>query len=246
MRTSLPPQCGGVPLIGWDWDAVDGEQVANGTTWIDFVEVTGEFDGTTMTVTAVAPIAFDDEPAARYDNLDRFKAPCPEPAGGWLAEGADAPTIGHPPFEQIQAYLDAEPDAGTAWIDQSISANPEANDNRQMIIVVSFAGDPAALPAHETALRAIWPGALCVTTAPVSSRTLRATVAEITAMIGDRGVMTLPGGVELHMLGWSQDGDLQTGTIPFEVEWVPPGAQAYFDEIYGPGVVVLNAQLMPI
>jgi hypothetical protein len=31
--TSLPPQCGGPSVVGWDWDAVDGEKTMSGTTW---------------------------------------------------------------------------------------------------------------------------------------------------------------------------------------------------------------------
>lgn len=47
---SLPPQCGGLPPIGWDWAPVDGEEDASGTTWGEYT-VTGRYDGTTRTVT---------------------------------------------------------------------------------------------------------------------------------------------------------------------------------------------------
>ena len=30
---SLPPQCEGIDLVGWDWSAVDDEESASGTTW---------------------------------------------------------------------------------------------------------------------------------------------------------------------------------------------------------------------
>lgn len=48
---SLPPQGGDVPLDGWDWAAVDGEESLNGTTWGGPWEVVGTWDGTTLTVT---------------------------------------------------------------------------------------------------------------------------------------------------------------------------------------------------
>ncbi|MEQ1703332.1 MAG: hypothetical protein ABMA25_24760, partial [Ilumatobacteraceae bacterium] len=48
---SLPPQGGEVPLSGWDWDQVIGEESLNGTTWGGPWEVTGTWDGTTFTVT---------------------------------------------------------------------------------------------------------------------------------------------------------------------------------------------------
>jgi hypothetical protein len=49
-QDSYPPQCGGVPLPNWDWDAVDDEESANGTTWGAYT-VVGTFDGTSLTLT---------------------------------------------------------------------------------------------------------------------------------------------------------------------------------------------------
>ncbi|MGH2591791.1 MAG: hypothetical protein ACRDGW_13485, partial [Actinomycetota bacterium] len=46
---SYPPQCGGVPIANWDWDLVDGEESASGTTWGNF-HVVGNYDGSTFTV----------------------------------------------------------------------------------------------------------------------------------------------------------------------------------------------------
>lgn len=46
-----PPQCSGVPIESWDWDAVDGEESAEGKTWGAYA-VTGTFDGERITVTA--------------------------------------------------------------------------------------------------------------------------------------------------------------------------------------------------
>jgi hypothetical protein len=47
---SLPPQCSGIPLLGWDWAQVDGEESANGSTWGEYA-VTGRWDGSALTVT---------------------------------------------------------------------------------------------------------------------------------------------------------------------------------------------------
>ncbi|MGH2759488.1 MAG: hypothetical protein ACRDKJ_07970, partial [Actinomycetota bacterium] len=47
---SYPPQCGGPPIVGWDWNDVDGEESAGGTTWtIAYVE--GTYDGERFTLT---------------------------------------------------------------------------------------------------------------------------------------------------------------------------------------------------
>jgi hypothetical protein len=47
---SYPPQCDGPAIIGWDWDAVDGEETASGVTWVDAVLI-GTWDGEHFTVT---------------------------------------------------------------------------------------------------------------------------------------------------------------------------------------------------
>jgi hypothetical protein len=44
VEDSLPPQCGGLPVVGWDWDTVEGEERVGDTTWGEW-HVTGTFDG---------------------------------------------------------------------------------------------------------------------------------------------------------------------------------------------------------
>ncbi|MEN9645199.1 MAG: hypothetical protein RL238_1868 [Actinomycetota bacterium] len=61
---SLPPQGGSLPLAGFDWDMVEGEQTVNGVTWLEqSVGVTGTFDGTTFTLTEpiATPFTFTDD-----------------------------------------------------------------------------------------------------------------------------------------------------------------------------------------
>ncbi|HYH27379.1 MAG TPA: hypothetical protein VEA19_01225 [Actinomycetota bacterium] len=47
---SDPPQCSGVPITNWDWDAVEGEQEAGGTRYGEY-RVSGVIEGGTFTVT---------------------------------------------------------------------------------------------------------------------------------------------------------------------------------------------------
>jgi len=63
---SAPPQCGGLPLVGWDWSAIDGWEQSASTRWGSYA-VQGTFDGETFRVTA-DPISL-----ALYD-----AAPIPE------------------------------------------------------------------------------------------------------------------------------------------------------------------------
>ncbi|WP_345750304.1 hypothetical protein [Microbacterium rhizophilus] len=51
MLLSNPPQCRGVPLDGWNWDAVEGEETAADSTFGSYA-VTGTYDGEQLTVTA--------------------------------------------------------------------------------------------------------------------------------------------------------------------------------------------------
>jgi hypothetical protein len=173
VQDSLPPQCGGVPLIGWDWDAVDGEESASGTTWGDW-EVTGTWDGEALTLTEppVAPRA----PAEGYAGLE---TPCSTPDGGWAP--VDPERVNS---EAEQAAVDVAnglPDLAALWLDQSI--NPAfddgfdeadetlANDPALMIINVMVTEDAARA---ETLIREVWGGALCVSLAEHTEAELRA------------------------------------------------------------------------
>lgn len=67
VRESWPPQCEGVPLARWDWaSAGPHEEAPSGagapTRWGTFA-VTGTFDGLTLTVTDVVPLALHDSGA---------------------------------------------------------------------------------------------------------------------------------------------------------------------------------------
>ncbi len=91
VRESSPPQCEGIPLAGWDWEAA-GVQERSGedpaiTRWGTYA-VTGTFDGVTLTVSGSVPLAL-------YDTI---APPSPRPVAPpemteeeWLAvEGAAA------------------------------------------------------------------------------------------------------------------------------------------------------------
>lgn len=47
---SFPPQCRGIPLVGWDWDGLDGVEKQSRVTWGAYA-VQGAYDGDTLTVT---------------------------------------------------------------------------------------------------------------------------------------------------------------------------------------------------
>jgi hypothetical protein len=65
---SYPPQCEGLPVTGWEWDAVEHEE-AEGVRWGSFI-VTGMFDGKSLVLTedpvATADVDMDDYPHLQY------------------------------------------------------------------------------------------------------------------------------------------------------------------------------------
>lgn len=242
IAASNPPLCGGVPITNWNWNAIDGEQIVGDTTWVDHVYVAGPYDGTAFTVDTVRPATADDNARFATPQPD-FHAPCPAPPGGWLAAaaGADpnAMLSGDGPIAQ---YVASQPDAGGWWGDPSINPNwPNGdNDPRKVIVVATFTGD---LARHETDLRKLWSGAVCVWQAKHSAAELHDLAVKVTADIGTGGTLTLPNGTVLRVLGFSQEGNMLTGTVDLDVMVAYPAAQQWYDDTYGPGRVVLNAQM---
>ncbi|MGM1030649.1 MAG: hypothetical protein ACQEWM_12395 [Actinomycetota bacterium] len=47
---SLPPQCGGMELVGWDWAAFEHEE-SGGVRWVQGVAIEGTYDATAQTFT---------------------------------------------------------------------------------------------------------------------------------------------------------------------------------------------------
>lgn len=72
--TSDPPQCRGVPLVGWDWAKVRQERSLRGTTWTG-AHVQGTYDGQRFTLTA-PPSAPRPEPV---EDTKRFEPVCEKP-----------------------------------------------------------------------------------------------------------------------------------------------------------------------
>jgi hypothetical protein len=100
---SLPPQCGGPEIAGWDWDAVDADS-AQGTTWGEYA-VEGTWDGETFRLTEAAA-APDEWPVAPDDpRLDPHNA------------GAVGPDTPESEAQQLQNEVFDHLDGLTGWIE---------------------------------------------------------------------------------------------------------------------------------
>ncbi|MFG3340457.1 hypothetical protein [Glycomyces sp. NPDC048151] len=75
---SYPPQCGGLPVSGWDWDAVEHDEAA-GVRWGSYL-VTGTFDGKSFVLTE------DPVPTSEIDMADYPELQYQEPEIGDPAE----------------------------------------------------------------------------------------------------------------------------------------------------------------
>lgn len=227
---SLPPQCGGPRLIGWDWSEHQGDfEEMSGVRWGDFA-VTGTFDGRDLTPSDVVPA--DEFEAPEYDDDRDFTTPCPEPDGGWPVPIAEHNTIeGTDRAFRRAAELD---DYAGAWLDTSRDGrSPDqmdrdaasgADDVSLWTINVRVTGDVARAEAE---LREVWSGALCVTKAEHTEQDLRTIQRELQDL---PGFLSSGGGDQVVELG---------------VIFDDGGLQAWADQEHGPGIVRVTSALVP-
>jgi hypothetical protein len=223
----LPPKCGDIPIANWDWDAVEGEESRSGATWGNF-HVVGTLEGETFTVTEAGP---SDRGGQDFGTNPDFKAPCPEPEGGWVV-----PDPAHNTQEETRrahAYARAQPDYVISWNDH---LDDELQEFSPVVLVAVFTG---AAERHEAEIFKVWDGPLCVV------QQEGPTEKELVAIRRD-AERWLQDELGLRML-WSQEGPLGQGAAEVGVIVDPGGAgQAALDERYGHGMVRLFAALRPV
>jgi hypothetical protein len=213
IKESMPPQCEGLEVTGWDWaDHPEHEKVGE-TRWGDF-QVTGTLDDTTFAVTDALPA--DDASVPPVEDVD-FSSPCPEPEGGWKVIDPERTT-----FETQDATVSAAhrlPGYSDLWLDQTRVARP-MNDPRKIILNVRVTGDPAAA---EKELRKTWGGMLCVSRATLSQEEL----GDIQDELADQPDHVSSG--------------LSRGVIRLRVLLDDGSLQQRLDETYGKGTVILES-----
>jgi hypothetical protein len=221
--TSLPPQCGDVPLAGWDWRSVKGEETAGDTTWGSY-HVVGRYDGDSFAVTTVGP--YEDDPSSFGTDPD-LSSPCPEPDGGW--SGLDHAT--QEDAHSVAAYARSQTDYVTSWVTQLKPAKAEFGP---VVVNVLFTGDRER---HEADIRKFWGGPLCVVTRDVpTARELAQVRKEAEASLPELGLQML----------WSSGPDVEP-VIEIGVVADPGGqGQAAFDARFGPGLVRVIPALRPV
>lgn len=225
--TSLPPQCGGVPLVGWDWAAAEDEESANGTTWGDY-RVVGTFDGTTLTLTEPPGRA---EPDAGTDAEVLLRTPCAEPPGGW--DVPDRSRAGEDDLEPSSSYAMAQPDRAAFWIDRQGASPYGPAPDGEVILNAGFTTDVAR---HERELRALWGGPLCVRKMERTVRELLAVQDELSSSAGEDLDLTV-----LHSSVLEFRGVVELGVVSVTAE-----QEAGLAERFGFGVVDVVPGLVPL
>lgn len=177
---SLPPQCGDVPLMNWDWDDVEGEERAAGVTWGGSYHVVGSFDGEAFTLTG--------KPGPPAEHLsveeDFSSAPaCEEPAEGWIEEGAVDQQVAGRALSGVRR----EPEYAAGWVTQ-LEPPGGQSDTGPVVLNAAFTGN---LEKHEASLRQQWNGSLCVVRYERSIDELEQIRAEVYAMLEELSVRML-------------------------------------------------------
>jgi hypothetical protein len=119
---SYPPQCGGVPVTGWEWDAVEHEE-AEGVRWGSYI-VTGTFDGRSLVLTE-DPVPTEEVDMADYPELQYSEPEIGEPAEDLSAEELQA--IADELVAEFPAYVNggwADEQNGVALVD-TLLVTPE-------------------------------------------------------------------------------------------------------------------------
>jgi hypothetical protein len=244
LELSLPPQCRGVPVEGLDWADIRWAESAGGTTWAE-AKLVGTFDGETFTLTRTPEPAEQPAPAD-----ETFTTPCPEPAGGWVV--TDPALVTEAAFGRAQRYAEGQADfaglwlarlggSGTAGATGDYPGNEGAAvDYSGYVLNVSFTGD---LVDHEAALGALYGGPLCVsqastTEAELSDLQQQVSVALTSPEAKAFGIYTGAGSATAV--------DVVRHLVVADVFLATDAGQAWVTQRWGPGVVELHSQLVPV
>jgi hypothetical protein len=219
------PHCGGIPLVNWDWQAVDGEAIEGGTTYGTY-HVVGRYEGETLAVTDVGP--YEHDPSVFETDPDTT-SPCDEPEGGWIVLDPAHNTQNE--VGGADAYARSQPDYVASW---NTHLEPERLEFGPVVFNVVFTGDAER---HEAEIRKVWEGPLCVVAREVpTARELGRVRKEVEAGLGDLGLQML----------WSSGPAVEPVIEIGVVADVGGNAQAALDARYGPGVVRLIPALKPV
>ena len=219
---SFPPQCGDVPITNWDWQRVEDEERARGTTWGRY-RMVGTYDGESFTVTDVEPAEADDPPDDDYP----ITTPCDTPEGGWPVPDPSRDDDDDVIAANIAVRKD--PEFAGLWVQHSLPGTATETGSLTLLNV-AFTGN---LARHEEKIRQHWGGPLCMVEFERSFRELK----RIQAELSDKkfNIQSL----------WS-DIDVRKNQVNIGVVVIDDFARKALDEHYGPDAVRAHPALRPV
>ena len=217
---SLPPQCGGTPIVGWDWTKVAKKETMHSVTWGDY-HLVGAYDGKTFTITE--PPTAPHPP--RSFALPSFTTPCPTPPGGWVV--VDRSHFSIDDYNAFSTAAQDQPDSAGMWVDSTTPVDGAVNLSPETVMTVAFTGN---LDVHRAQLRALWGGPICVVQRPHSTAELHLIAQALSGAVGTQ----LGLHVEYALT------DAVNNRVELSALVATPAEQRQLDEKYGSGVVHLT------
>jgi hypothetical protein len=178
---SYPPYpCGTVPLRGWDWNDVSGEESSRGVTWGSY-RVVGTYDGTSFTVFEAGPPR-----PPNPGTLDPLATPCAEPEGGWKTTDPARTDGSHK--KAAWRLAESEPGFGGLWWDHPYEEPGDPTNRGPRVLNVGFTSNVASLRQE---LGRLWGGPLCVTRFDYTYRELNQIQEELNEVVEEHGLDSL-------------------------------------------------------
>lgn len=221
---SLPPQCRGVPVVGWDWEAVDGAESLNGTTWSGRHRLVGTYDGTTFTLTEPPG------PPPAFPKSEPLRKACTDPSGDEPL--ATFSRVDKSAMLAAMGLARSQPDFAGLWttgMDRSWEPGVRFDN---VVLNLAFTGEMAR---HTRELREVWGGLLCV-------EQHEHTVAELSAVQDELPAVAR----ELALEFRSSSADEVDDVVRLGVVAATPEQRAALVERFGPGLVAVDAAIRPL
>lgn len=214
---SYPPQCGGVPITNWDWDAVDDAESSNGTTWGAW-HVVGTYGDGALTLT--------DRPGP------------PQPGAGATSDfspACDQPEAVDPDAGE-EAWMTATEDLPVDRIEGLVTIWVTGSGRQDEDFVVNVVVRPGSGAAATAAVRDRYAGPLCVVERDLPTEAeLRAVQDELL----DEDAKAAVGQVQ------SASSDPQRGAVVAQVWVVTDTIERYVRDRWGERVI-LEPLLRPV
>jgi hypothetical protein len=229
---SLPPQCEGLPIVGLDWQDIPWAETAGDTTWAD-ARLIGVFTGTELVLTERPK-----ERAPVQTEVPDSSTPCPVPEEGWTAR--DPALATEQGFERANEYAESQSEFTGTWVDQLREPVEGAEFARSYIANFSFTSN---LDEHRDEIEKLYGGPVCVSEGKRPLTELR----EIQDRVFDLIFTPQAEAVGIYAgYGASGAADQFKGVVEVSVmAVVDDEAQAWLDEQFGEGSVVLHSFLQP-